>query len=156
MTEDSNRTAPPKPARKCRTAVPLDSVLAAELKEIFKIRKQRVLSGLTYSANGSRHAAPAPEDAPKHNPEVQAPARAQAPGNDKPDWQTAADTKTWREAVASAHRANLVGVAFSGGGIRSATFNLGVLQGLAEMKLLQRVDYLSTVSGGGYIGGWLA
>ncbi|MGA9186677.1 MAG: patatin-like phospholipase family protein, partial [Candidatus Acidiferrales bacterium] len=103
-----------------------------------------------------RHAAPAPEDAPKHNPDVQAPARAQAPGKDKPDWQTSADTKTWREAVDRAHRANLVGVAFSGGGIRSATFNLGVLQGLAEMKLLQRVDYLSTVSGGGYIGGWLA
>ncbi|MGA9184161.1 MAG: hypothetical protein WBZ32_02585, partial [Candidatus Acidiferrales bacterium] len=60
MTEDSNRTAHPKPARKGRTAVPLDSVLAAELKEILKIRKQRVFSGLTYSANGSRNAAPAP------------------------------------------------------------------------------------------------
>jgi len=32
-----------------------------------------------------------------------------------------------------------VGLAFSGGGIRSATFNLGVLQGLAEMNLLERV-----------------
>ncbi len=49
-----------------------------------------------------------------------------------------------------------VGLAFSGGGIRSATFNLGVLQGLAELKLLRRFDYLSTVSGGGYIGSWLA
>jgi hypothetical protein len=47
-----------------------------------------------------------------------------------------------------------VGLAFSGGGIRSATFNLGVLQGLADMKLLTAVDYLSTVSGGGYIGAW--
>ncbi|MDD2775960.1 MAG: patatin-like phospholipase family protein [Gallionella sp.] len=51
---------------------------------------------------------------------------------------------------------NLVGLAFSGGGIRSATFNLGVLQGLAEAKLLKRVDYLSTVSGGGYIGSWFS
>jgi len=50
----------------------------------------------------------------------------------------------------------LTGVAFSGGGIRSATFNLGVLQKLAEFGLLEKVDYLSTVSGGGYIGGWLA
>src|ERR1700687_1842823 len=48
----------------------------------------------------------------------------------------------------------LVGLAFSGGGIRSATFNLGVLQGLERMGLLKFVDYLSTVSGGGYIGSW--
>src|SRR5207253_6103577 len=41
-----------------------------------------------------------------------------------------------------------LGVALSGGGIRSATFNLGVLQGLAHCDLLRRVDYLSTVSGG--------
>ena len=43
----------------------------------------------------------------------------------------------------------------SGGGIRSATFALGVLQGLARHSLLTRFDYLSTVSGGGYIGSWL-
>ena len=44
----------------------------------------------------------------------------------------------------------------SGGGIRSATFALGVLQGLAKRGLLAEFDYLSTVSGGGYIGGWLS
>jgi hypothetical protein len=49
-----------------------------------------------------------------------------------------------------------LGLAFSGGGIRSATFNLGVIQALAELKLLQRFDYLSTISGGGYIGSWLS
>lgn len=49
---------------------------------------------------------------------------------------------------------NLVGLAFSGGGIRSATFCLGVLQALQELKLLRIFDYLSTVSGGGYLGGW--
>ena len=38
-----------------------------------------------------------------------------------------------------------VGLALSGGGIRSATFSLGVLQGLAQLKLLKNVDYLSTV-----------
>ncbi len=48
-----------------------------------------------------------------------------------------------------------VGLSLSGGGIRSATFGLGVLQGLQELELLNRVDYLSTVSGGGYIGSWL-
>ena len=51
---------------------------------------------------------------------------------------------------------NLIGLAFSGGGIRSATFNLGILQALAENQLLHKFDYLSTVSGGGYIGSWLA
>jgi hypothetical protein len=50
----------------------------------------------------------------------------------------------------------LLGLSFSGGGIRSATFNLGVLQTLAALGLLKHVDYLSTVSGGGYIGTWLA
>ena len=45
-------------------------------------------------------------------------------------------------------------IAFSGGGIRSATFNLGVLQGFAKAGLLSKFDYISTVSGGGYIGSW--
>jgi Patatin-like phospholipase len=48
-----------------------------------------------------------------------------------------------------------LGLALSGGGIRSATFNLGVLQGLARYGLLSQIDLLSTVSGGGYIGAWL-
>ncbi len=43
----------------------------------------------------------------------------------------------------------------SGGGIRSATFNLGVLEGLARNKRLGQFNYLSTVSGGGFIGSWL-
>jgi hypothetical protein len=51
---------------------------------------------------------------------------------------------------------NLKGVCFSGGGIRSATFNLGILQALAARKKLGAIDYLSTVSGGGYIHQFLA
>ena len=47
--------------------------------------------------------------------------------------------------------APLVGLALSGGGIRSAAFNMGVLQALAHSGLLARIDYLSSVSGGGYI-----
>src|SRR3982751_3612078 len=43
----------------------------------------------------------------------------------------------------------------SGGGIRSATFNLGILQGLARHGVLDKFDYLSTVSGGGWSGAWL-
>jgi len=56
---------------------------------------------------------------------------------------------------------------FSGGGIRSATFALGVLQGLAKRsfstkhidespKMVAEFDFLSTVSGGGYIGSWFS
>jgi hypothetical protein len=44
----------------------------------------------------------------------------------------------------------------SGGGIRSASFALGVLQALAGKELLGRFHYLSTVSGGGYIAAWLS
>lgn len=58
-------------------------------------------------------------------------------------------------AIKVANERGLLGLALSGGGIRSATFNLGVLQGLAELKFLRRIHYLSTVSGGGYIGCWL-
>ncbi len=71
-----------------------------------------------------------------------------------------------REMMCAANRAahledyptaenGLVGLCFSGGGIRSATFNLGLLQALYKHGILQRVDYLSTVSGGGYIGSCL-
>lgn len=49
-----------------------------------------------------------------------------------------------------------IGLTLSGGGIRSATFNLGVLQALSGLGILPFVDYLSTVSGGGYIGSCLS
>jgi hypothetical protein len=48
----------------------------------------------------------------------------------------------------------ITGLALSGGGVRSATFNLGMLQALAAAGKLKTFDYLSTVSGGGYTGGW--
>jgi len=46
----------------------------------------------------------------------------------------------------------LVGLALSGGGIRSASVCLGVVQELSRQGILKCVDYLSTVSGGGYLG----
>ena len=51
---------------------------------------------------------------------------------------------------------DLAALCLSGGGIRSASFGLGVLQGLARFGLLGQFHYLSTVSGGGYIGSWLS
>jgi hypothetical protein len=49
----------------------------------------------------------------------------------------------------------LSALCLSGGGIRSATFNLGMIQKLGQLKLLGKFDYLSSVSGGGYIASWL-
>jgi hypothetical protein len=54
-----------------------------------------------------------------------------------------------------AEAASHFGLALSGGGIRSATFNLGILQGLGDLDLLRRLDYLSGVSGGSHIAAWL-
>jgi hypothetical protein len=50
----------------------------------------------------------------------------------------------------------LVGLAFSGGGIRSGSVSIGFLQGLARLRLLRVFDYLSSVSGGGYASAWFA
>ena len=47
---------------------------------------------------------------------------------------------------------DLYGLAISGGGIRSASFGLGIMQALVRYGVLKKMDYLSTVSGGGYLG----
>ena len=65
--------------------------------------------------------------------------------------------RSYIAAIYSAiHKRERSALCLSGGGIRSATFNLGILQGLARHGLLDKFDYLSTVSGGGYIGSWLS
>jgi hypothetical protein len=72
------------------------------------------------------------------------------------EWKAGPDKSSLKGLRREALNNDLVGLAFSGGGIRSATFCLGFLQGLSHLGLLRCFDYLSTVSGGGYIGGWLA
>src|SRR6185437_7832564 len=64
-----------------------------------------------------------------------------------------------QEALADRRRLNeidwdqpTIGLALSGGGVRSATFCIGLLRALAKNGVLRRFDYLSTVSGGGYAG----
>jgi hypothetical protein len=59
-------------------------------------------------------------------------------------------------AAIDRHPTELAALCLSGGGIRSATFALGAMQGLARFSLLEHFHYLSTVSGGGYIGSWLS
>ena len=95
----------------------------------------------------------------------------QAPPEEDPDVRSNPD-----DVYEKGHEANFAGLAFSGGGIRSATFNLGVIQALAKSGpaqskkgseedlpanetqpgLFPLFDYLSTVSGGGYIGSWFS
>lgn len=48
------------------------------------------------------------------------------------------------------------GLAFSGGGIRSAAVCIGAMQALDVHRRLPSIDYLSTVSGGGYAGACLS
>ena len=67
-----------------------------------------------------------------------------------------ASEKELEQYYEAAHKMeNLSALCLSGGGIRSAAFALGVVQGLAKRDLLQSFDYLSTVSGGGYLGSFL-
>jgi len=63
-----------------------------------------------------------------------------------------ADETGYRRKVNKSGQAALC---FSGGGIRSAAFALGLLQALSRARLLTGFHYLSTVSGGGYMAGWL-
>ena len=67
----------------------------------------------------------------------------------------------WRDTRLAALHARIracapTALCLSGGGIRSCTFALGLVTTLARHGLLGKFDYLSTVSGGGYLGGWLS
>lgn len=62
----------------------------------------------------------------------------------------------WLNENSSKDGKALTGLALSGGGIRSATFNLGVLQALEKHQVLKDVDIASSVSGGGYIASCLS
>ena len=66
------------------------------------------------------------------------------------------DGHEMRAMYRAIHAKEPAALCLSGGGIRSATFNLGVLQGMADHRMLNRFHYISTVSGGGYIGSWLS
>lgn len=81
--------------------------------------------------------------------------RALIPPENAAELDTRLTDASEEEIRAESHRAAAVALCLSGGGIRSASFCLGVVQGLAKRGLRQ-VPYLSTVSGGGYLGSLLA
>ncbi len=74
---------------------------------------------------------------------------------EKPTDPELASVYKYTEQCDDAPPSDTVGLALSGGGIRSATFALGVLQALAHKDRLRDLDILSTVSGGGFTGSFL-
>ncbi|HUE86325.1 MAG TPA: patatin-like phospholipase family protein [Vicinamibacterales bacterium] len=123
-------------------AVPFTVALDEELREIRRSRAARMPDG-SISSGMEADLLPRADSA------------AAAAAAAAPQTEGASSAPHGSHALRAAADMDLVGVSLSGGGVRSATFNLGVLQALAHLGLLPRVDYLSTVSGGGYIGAWL-
>jgi hypothetical protein len=105
--------------------VPFSMVMGDELHEIYRSRVMRLFEDPSQPGAGAGHGNRDAEMPPSKLPTQQA------------------------------FDSCLFGVALSGGGIRSATFALGLLQGMADRNILPYIDVLSSVSGGGYIASWL-
>jgi hypothetical protein len=91
----------------------------------------------------TRSANPHPRTPPKNGP---------PPREDDPKMSVDPDEPDPKKMRPRPIPCDAVGLALSGGGIRSAAFSLGALQALDSHGVLSRTDYLSTVSGGGYAG----
>lgn len=65
------------------------------------------------------------------------------------------DPAALKQEAEDTYPSDTLGLAISGGGIRSSTFALGILQSLARADWLKHIDLMSTVSGGGYVGTFL-
>ena len=146
----------------------IEQVLAAEAAAIHDLTDPKVKAIVdrlqALAANQEREGIRADKDADQRS------------GRDE-RWQWVADRRAFYRELGKLESAALC---FSGGGIRSATFCLGIIQALAQYSLsgkpadkgvspaspdvetkaneslLSRFHYLSTVSGGGYIGSWLS
>jgi len=72
--------------------------------------------------------------------------------------RTAADQPPGEPAVGDPENPakDLVGLALSGGGVRSAMFNLGLLHALYNERAIRHIDVMATVSGGTYVGTYLS
>lgn len=137
----------PKLRKFCRdldAAVPFSIAMSDELDEIHHSRRLRLFEpkaesdeAKTTSGDGAKEATTKSKNEAKEN-------KTQS-GNGASEWPT-------KDAFDS----RLFGLALSGGGIRSATFGLGLLQGMADRNILPYIDIISSVSGGGYIASWLS
>jgi len=150
-----------------------DEVLREEANRIHTGQKPRGLRMVPKAPPGG--AAPAAPD--KGGETADAAARDKAPemvARDAPweDIPKGVEGMALRRALYDRYSTALC---LSGGGVRSASFNVGVIEALAvhprpdsdkkrgdaqaadhEASFLSQFDYLSTVSGGGYIGSWLS
>lgn len=70
--------------------------------------------------------------------------------------EVAARWPEWRVLKKRGKQKDTLGLALSGGGYRSAIYNYGILRGLNQLGVLPRIDYLSVVSGGSWVGMALA
>jgi predicted acylesterase/phospholipase RssA len=113
-------------------------IFKEEVQAINQRRRQlhrgEVALELESRANPNSESDPAPASSGSHSPQEQADIRSDGEPIMRPTL-----------------RSGLAGLALSGGGIRSASFCLGALQALDKAGVLKKIDYLSTVSGGGYI-----
>lgn len=73
------------------------------------------------------------------------------------DWQPTAPNPGLSPVQSDrVHADSLIGLALSGGGIRSASYAIGAIESLAKEGLLPSVDIVSSVSGGGYAAAWMS
>jgi hypothetical protein len=106
-------------------AIPFSMVLSDELDEIVASRQRRLFDGVARQLNTVSNA------------------------------NSAGNVPNTGLPTERAFSSSLFGLALSGGGVRSATFALGLIQGMADRNILPYIDIISSVSGGGYISSWL-
>lgn len=126
--------------------VDFENVLVAEVNHLCRFHRVRKLSISSHVAGSSKSmSAIESDDSPKQTQP------GLPPATDPPTFSPLADGIPKSDEVKQ-RKAELSGLALSGGGIRSAAFACGVLESLAREQKLDGFDYLSTVSGGGYAG----
>ena len=108
-----------------------DSVLKTELEDI-NVRRAQIDGAYVEQIGPSNHQT--------------------TPGPKQAEAVQQATLKAIDEQLKRAWDSKLVGLALSGGGVRSGAVSLGLLQSLYHQRLLNQFDYMSTVSGGGYAG----
>ncbi|MEJ0038947.1 MAG: hypothetical protein WDO68_23260 [Gammaproteobacteria bacterium] len=140
----------------------LNPALRREFRAELQRLKKELGSYVTELAKLSGHAMKPDDDSQRPAPSLGGAVKfgIERPFKERDDLNAAerAHISQRRQKTASASKSedNGIGLALSGGGIRSATFCLGVVQTLARKTLLPQFDYLSTVSGGGYLGAFMS
>ena len=126
-----------------------DTVMSADAAALVQAKRDRGVSESVRAPSSARAPAPAAGDRQRDVTKGVPGGKAPAAQGGVPGGLEAALPPVPAEAATARASDHLVGLAFSGGGIRSATFSLGVLQRMAMLDHLERIDLLSSVSGGG-------